>query len=217
MYRVPVSPWVQRTVQLHPWYRNTHFYSFILCMEGVPVFSELLQLKPNPYNWAFYRSTWYPSVLGGQRQYGMRSLPNTFIHDHQQESNPRPSGIEFYALSTWPHAPKNLTSTFLSVPKRQWHCLFFLANNSTFAPENSETVHPPLPKSPIQLSLTSQDTVTWLVQGMMGLWAPKHAKLIVLEGERKHHDISLGMHRFIAKMWTWIKMLKQQVKRKSDV
>ena len=39
----------------------------------------------------------------GQRQYGMRSLPNASTHDQQWESNPRPD-LESNALSTWPHA-----------------------------------------------------------------------------------------------------------------
>ena len=38
-----------------------------------------------------FRSTRYPLLLGAQRQYGMRSLPDTSTHDQQWESNPRPS------------------------------------------------------------------------------------------------------------------------------
>ena len=49
----------------------------------------------------------YPSLLGGQRQYGMRSLPNTSTHDQQWESNPRPSDLESNTLSTGPHAPSS--------------------------------------------------------------------------------------------------------------
>ena len=41
---------------------------------------------------------------GGQRQYGMRSLPNTYTHEQQWESNNSPSHLESNALSTWPYA-----------------------------------------------------------------------------------------------------------------
>ena len=33
------------------------------------------------HNFSSFHSTKYPSLLGGQRQYGMRSLPNTSTHD----------------------------------------------------------------------------------------------------------------------------------------
>ena len=51
------------------------------------------------------RSIWYPSLLGGQRQHGMRSVPNTSTHDRQWESNPRPLDLESGALTTRPCAP----------------------------------------------------------------------------------------------------------------
>ena len=38
----------------------------------------------------------------GPRQYGVRSLPNTFTHDEHWELNPRPSYLELNALFTWP-------------------------------------------------------------------------------------------------------------------
>ena len=51
-------------------------------------------------NFPIVRSTRYPSLLGGQRQYGMKSLPNASTHDQQWESNPRPSDLE-YNTQSW--------------------------------------------------------------------------------------------------------------------
>ena len=48
--------------------------------------------------------TRYPLRLGGPRQCGMRSLPDTYTHGLLWESNPRSS--ESSALSIVPHAPK---------------------------------------------------------------------------------------------------------------
>ena len=50
--------------------------------------------------------TRYPLRLGGPRQCGMRSLPDTYTHGLLWESNPRPSDLESSALSIVPHAPK---------------------------------------------------------------------------------------------------------------
>ena len=47
--------------------------------------------------------TRYPLRLGGPRQCGIRSLPDTSTHGQCWESNPRPSDLESNALSTWPH------------------------------------------------------------------------------------------------------------------
>ena len=57
------------------------------------------------HNFSTFCSTKYPSLLGGQSQCGMRSLPDTSTHDQQWELNPRPD-LESDALSTWPHAIK---------------------------------------------------------------------------------------------------------------
>ena len=43
--------------------------------------------------------------VGGPRQCGIQSLFNTSTHGQQWESNPRPSDLEFNALSIRPHAP----------------------------------------------------------------------------------------------------------------
>ena len=53
------------------------------------------------HSFATVRSTRYP--LGGQRQYGMRSLPDTSTHDQQWESNPRPFFVihSFYSGDTY--------------------------------------------------------------------------------------------------------------------
>ena len=47
--------------------------------------------------------TRYPSRLGGSRQCGIRSLPDTSTHGQHWESNPRPSDLESNVLSTEPH------------------------------------------------------------------------------------------------------------------
>ena len=46
-----------------------------------------------------------PLRLGGQRQCEIRSLRDTSTHDQFWESNPRPCGVEFNALSTWLYSP----------------------------------------------------------------------------------------------------------------
>ena len=59
--------------------------------------------------------TRYPLWLGGPRQCGIRSLPDTSTHGQHWESNPRPSDLESNALSTGPHLSINaekLTSEF---------------------------------------------------------------------------------------------------------
>ena len=55
------------------------------------------QLEPRRHNCS---STWYPSLLGRQRQYGLGMLPDTSIYDQQWESNPRPFDLESDALGT---------------------------------------------------------------------------------------------------------------------
>ena len=54
--------------------------------------------------------TMYPLRLGGPRQCGIQSLPDTSTHSEQWESNPRPSDLESNALSTRPHAPTMSTT-----------------------------------------------------------------------------------------------------------
>ena len=49
--------------------------------------------------------TRYPLRLGGLRQCGIQSLPDTSTHDQHWELNPRPSDLEANALSTQPRAP----------------------------------------------------------------------------------------------------------------
>ena len=50
--------------------------------------------------------TRYPLWLGGLRQCGIWSLPDTSTHGQHWESNPRPSDLESDNLSTGPNAPK---------------------------------------------------------------------------------------------------------------
>ena len=58
-------------------------------------------------NFLIFHSTRYTLVLGGQRQYRMRSLPNTSTYDQQWESNPRPSDLVQCPihLATYSHYP----------------------------------------------------------------------------------------------------------------
>ena len=49
--------------------------------------------------------TRYPLQLDGPRQCGIRIIPDTSTHGQHWESNPRPSDLEFNALSTAPHDP----------------------------------------------------------------------------------------------------------------
>ena len=55
--------------------------------------------------------TRYPLRLGGPRQYGIQSLPDTSTHGQHWESNPRPSDLESKALSTGPHASRATSGT----------------------------------------------------------------------------------------------------------
>ena len=57
--------------------------------------------------------TMFPLRLGGPRQCGIQSLPDTSTHGQHLKSNPRPST----ALSTWPHATTGLTKK-----KKKCHC-----------------------------------------------------------------------------------------------
>ena len=52
---------------------------------------------------SFHRVHHY--MLSGQRQYGMRSLPQTSTHDQQWKSNTRLSDLEFKALFTETYDP----------------------------------------------------------------------------------------------------------------
>ena len=60
-------------------------------------------VRANHYNFNFFRSTRYPSLLGRQKQHGMRSMPDMSTHDQQWVSNPRSFDLESNALSTMPH------------------------------------------------------------------------------------------------------------------
>ena len=50
--------------------------------------------------------TRYPLWLGGPRQCGIQSLPDTSTHGLHWESNSRLFDLKFNALSTRPHGPK---------------------------------------------------------------------------------------------------------------
>ena len=47
--------------------------------------------------------TSYPLWLGGPRQCGIQSLPDTFTHGQHWKSYPRPFDLESSALSIGPH------------------------------------------------------------------------------------------------------------------
>ena len=90
-----ISQWFQQTSQFTPLVIELSLIrSHLLWGE----FSAFLQLIPLTN--VQFRSTRYPSLLGGQRQYGMRSLPDTSTHDQQWKLNPRPSDLESNILST---------------------------------------------------------------------------------------------------------------------
>ena len=90
---------------LHPWYWNTLFNRLISSGENA-TFAHSAAAIVNHYNFSFLCSTRYPTLLGKQRQYQMRSLPDTCTHDQQWESNPRHLDLESNAPSTRPRAPK---------------------------------------------------------------------------------------------------------------
>ena len=69
-----------RLYNLHPWYWNALIWSHLLC--GVfNAFSAANAI----HNFPIFHSTRYPLLLGGQRQYGMRSLSGTSTHDQHWE------------------------------------------------------------------------------------------------------------------------------------
>ena len=55
---------------LRPWYRNSLLYGLISSGENSAHFLQLMPFHNSP----FFRSTRYPSLLGGQRQSGMRGF-----------------------------------------------------------------------------------------------------------------------------------------------
>ena len=85
-----------------PWYWNTLFYSLVSSEEN-SLFTQLVATIASHNNLAFLVQL-VPTLLGRQRYYGMRSLPDTSPHDQQWESNPRPFDLESNTLCTWPHA-----------------------------------------------------------------------------------------------------------------
>ena len=72
------------------------------------------------HNFSNFRSTRYPSLLGGQRQHGMRSLPDTSTHDHQRESNPTPDHL---ILSPMPYPLVHMLHNNISRCV-EWYVLF---------------------------------------------------------------------------------------------
>ena len=94
---------------LHPWYWNFTVYNPGIGTLSYTISSPLGRIQhifcSKCHSQFTIFPTRYPLLLGGQRQYRMRSLPNTSTHDQQWESNPIPSGLNPNDLSIWPHAP----------------------------------------------------------------------------------------------------------------
>ena len=63
---------------------------------------HVLQTLPLPWQLLIQTCicTSYPLWLGGPRQCGIQSLPNTSTHDQNWEWNPRPSDLEYVNLTT---------------------------------------------------------------------------------------------------------------------
>ena len=57
-----------------------------------------------------------PLQLGGPRQCGIRSLPDTSTHGQHWESNPRPSDLESSAPSTGPHTHSGVNLVYGMCP-----------------------------------------------------------------------------------------------------
>ena len=110
---------VQQTLRFTPLVLELSLIGFISSGENS---AHFLQLMPFTI-FLIFRSTRYPLLLGGQRQYGMRNLPDTSIYDQQWESNPRPSDLMSNALSTWPHAPK-LQTKHKTAKCLEWEVVF---------------------------------------------------------------------------------------------
>ena len=126
-----ISPWVQQTLQFTPLILELSLMrSLISSGDNSAHFLQLMPIKIFPICVPPGR---YPSLMGGQRQYGMRSLPHASTHDQHWESNPRPSNLASNALSTWPHAPidvlepnmklKRLISLIVHRSLPRWWCL----------------------------------------------------------------------------------------------
>ena len=90
---------------------------------------------------SIFHSTKYPLPLDGQRQHGMRSLPDVFTHDHQLELNPRHFDLESSALSTLPHvlwftSPQNFFKNHFSLEYFLPSCLLPLLSSILSCPEH---------------------------------------------------------------------------------
>ena len=97
-----------RLHNLHPMYWNSLLYGLISSGENS---AHFLQLMP----FTILQFLFDQVRLGGERQYGKRSLPDTSAHDQQWESNQRPSDFESNTLSTTGlHAPKKICLLFPS-------------------------------------------------------------------------------------------------------
>ena len=72
--------------------------------------------------------TRYPLRLGGLRQCGIRSLPNTSTHGQHWESNSRPSDLESNALSTRPHKSTCLPVHIMYVHQSAVGCELFVTD-----------------------------------------------------------------------------------------
>ena len=83
-----ISPWFQYPSQLTPLVLELSLIVSSPLSRIQRIFCSLCHSQ-----FSNFRSTRYPSLLGGRRQYRMRSLPKTSTHDQQWELNPRPSDL----------------------------------------------------------------------------------------------------------------------------
>ena len=93
-----------RLHNLYPWYWNSLLYSLISSGEN-SAFAHFAAAIVDHYNLDF-SFTRYPSLLGGQRLYDMRGLPDNSTHSRQRDSN----------TSQW-HVVIHLSTN------QAWHCL----------------------------------------------------------------------------------------------
>ena len=98
------------------------FYKPACCLGGMWLPTQPMQ--PAAIDQPLDLCTKYPLQLGELRQCGVRSLPDTSMHNQCWESNLKPSNIESNILSTWPHVPINqhsVTQSYIWLPTQQKH------------------------------------------------------------------------------------------------
>ena len=166
-----MSPWIHQCLQFT-----------LLVLKLSLIRSHLLWVEFSTFsaanaihNFPIFHSTRYPSLLGGQRQYGMRSLLDTSTHDQQWKLNPKPSDLESNALSTWPHA------FIFELP--EYKCIYLFANTETMSNKWALKICPALAKiecgeHPFQRWQVFQEDTIYMVGKFCYKWAPNVLKKI---------------------------------------